>query len=169
MKQAVPLIVACLLVSGCVRHYTLPENVPKAVINLRTNLNGVRVQVYADDKCTHSPHGNRLAYFFLNVADPHSGVDKQIPTNEEFIFTHAFSSTYSVAAAGAIYSGGGTCNVTVGFKPTSGTRYQSMFTRQGDRCVLDLLKVVKGESGEQLVREESARRIHPPCVNNWTD
>lgn len=124
-------------------------------------MNGVRVQVYEDDKCTRSPHGNRLAYFFMGATDPLTGVDKVIPADREFIHTYAFSAHYYVAMSA--------CNVTVGFKPVEGGRYRSSFHGQGSQCAVTLQRVVKTDSGERLVPEETVRQINPPCVNNATD
>lgn len=169
VKRIALAIAACGALSGCVRHYALPESAPKAVLNLSTTMNGVRVQAYSDDKCTRSPHGNRLAYFFMSVADPLTGVDKQIPASEEFVYTHAFSSQYSVTTSGATFTGGGACSVTVGFKPVAGARYKSTFTREGNRCVVNVSRVVNTQAGERFAPEETLRKIEPPCVNNLTD
>jgi hypothetical protein len=160
-RAALSAIAFTVLLSGCVRHYAIPTNVPKATLNVSTTMHGVRVQVYDDDKCTHSPHGNRLAYFFWGTADPLTGVDREIPANREFVHTYAFSSYY--------YVGMTSCNVTVAFKPVEGARYKSSFSPRANQCVVTVSRLVTTESGERLVPEETVRQIKPACVNNLTD
>ena len=156
-------IIFTLFLSGCVSRYALPPNIPKATLTLSTNLNGVRVQVYDDDKCTKSPYGNRLAYFFLNVADPHSGIEKEIPANNEFIYTFAFSSGV------APVTNTSSCNITLGFVPKANERYKSDFEGKSKQCVASVFRVVNTDNGERLVQEETMRQIKPSCVNNLTD
>jgi len=156
-------IVALVSLSGCITRYAVAPDVPKAALTLSTNLNGVRVQAYDDDKCTKSPYGNRLAYFFLGAGDPHSGVEKEIPAGKEFVFTFAMS--LGVAPITSTTS----CIVTMGFVPKANERYKSSFQGNGEKCIASLVRAVSTDAGERFVAEESARIIRPVCINNLTD
>lgn len=159
MHLNVAIVVASALVlASCATPYAPPPNVPTAVLNLSTTFNGTRVQAFDNDKCAESPNGLKLAYFFMNTADPLSGVDKLIPTDKEFVYTFAGKALYG--------SYGQSCIVTLAFKPVPNTRYVSKFTVQGNQCVATLHRVVLGDSGERLVPENSVRQIEPTCHNN---
>jgi hypothetical protein len=153
---------AVLVLPGCVTRYALPPDVPKANLNVSTNLNGVRVQVFEDERCTKSPYGNRLAYFFLNVADPHSGVNKAIQADKEFIYTFNLSD----GAPGYFMSA---CTVTLGFLPKANETYKTSFEGRNRECVASISRVVKAADGEHLIPEDTIRQIKPACINNLTD
>jgi hypothetical protein len=156
-------LVALLSISGCVTRYVPPQNTPQATLTLSTNINGVRVQVYDDEKCTKSPYGNRLAYFFMNTGDAHSGTNRKIPANKEFFYTFALTS------GAAPYTDTKMCTITLGFTPKPGERYKTHFDLSNGKCAASLLHVINTPTGTQYAPEESTRKITPPCLNNFTD
>lgn len=149
-----------LFLTGCVSYYALPVDVPKASVTFSTDLQEVRVYAFEDDTCAKNPNGNRLAYFYMNSGDPHSGVEKEILADKEFIFT--FNRQSGVAPYTPTYR----CTVTLAFTPKANARYKSHFASNGNKCVATLFRVVDTGEGEQLLREKSTRQVSPDCVNN---
>lgn len=166
MQRTVYFVVflASILMQGCVTPYKVPPGTPTASVVFATTSNGVRVQAYDDTSCTRSPYGNRLAYFFLSTADPHTGVEKEIAATKQFVYT------FAMASGVAPITNTSSCEVTTAFQPQPGQKYKAVFQVGGEQCV-SLLYRVNGSSSEadHLVLESTAQRITPACVNNLTD
>lgn len=152
------LLLVSVLAQGCITMYKAPTELPTATVVFATEANGVRVQAYEDVTCKKSPYGNRLAYFFMNSADPHSGIAKEIAADKVFVYTFAADGQYAP------------CAVTTSFQPQAKQKYKAVFVGGINGCSATLYRVNGSlDEANSLTLEPSAEHTMVPCVNNLSD
>ena len=155
---------ACLALSGCVTHYTVPTGTPTATLTLAASIDTypgswALVQNFADESCAPNSTGTRLAAFTTKAmqgkGDPHSGVDIQVASGKPFVFSYLFQ------RGTAPFADTIACTMTQSFIPAPDAKYRAIF------------QVINGQCGVTVARTDGAtpapadglRNVDPPCAN----
>jgi hypothetical protein len=145
-------------IAGCAApKYQVPGSVAQATFIPSadfgtTGIGVLRVQAFADLKCTKTPHGNRVATFAPSRGlDPNSGVSVPIEAGRDFVVTFDYGS----GVAGMTNTSG--CRVTSAFTPVQGATYRAHFTLEAEKCRVRFTD----RNGKGI----DTRPVNPPCFN----
>lgn len=165
LRVKVPLCLMALpiAIAGCASRYQAPAGIDRAVLvtNVEYREKGigtVSLQNFADEACTKSPQGTRIAaYVSSGRLAPLRGFETPIVANKPFVFTFLYS--IGVETVGGQTS----CRVTTSFTPKPGRRYRTDFVLLRDSCKVDLVEVNAATSQEQPVPD--ARQLQHACFD----
>jgi hypothetical protein len=153
------LTLSTVFLAACTTPYIAPETSPKASLEINveyaTSAKGIiYVKTYADEACSPSPRGTRVATFNnspLNTTPRTETV--AIEADKLFVVTGHFS-----GGNPALYSL--SCLTTLGFVPEANRKYILQFVATNSNCQMYISK----QSDQQGTLERvPALPIRPPC------